>query len=383
MKKLFTLLSGVLLSASLWAQAPQKMSYQSVVRGVNNALVVEKSVGIRVSILQGSETGSAVYNETHTPTTNANGLASVSIGAGKNATSDFSKIDWSKGPYFVKTETDVAGGTNYQLTAVSELMSVPYSLHASNSNESGNGIKSVSTSGDTLYLNNGNFVIIPGVSLSNHKPTTGYGANITDNDGNTYKTVYIGTQQWMAENLKTSKYNDGTSIPYAPEKWGYINGDYLKTPAWCNYNNSDSLGEIYGKLYNWYAISPTMNGNKNVCPTGWHIPRSDDWEVLIEYLGGGNIAGGKIKEEGSTHWKSPNNGSTNLSLFSGLPGGYRDDNIFYNGKMGFDGLGELATWWSSSIENSQIYKCSADYFSSSIKRVDPSSYGFSVRCIKD
>ena len=130
MKKLYTFISAVILSVSLWAQAPQKMSYQAVIRGANNVLVVEKPVGVRISILQGSETGSTVYTETHTPTTNTNGLASLSIGAGKSPSSDFSKIDWSKGPYFVKTETDVAGGTNYQLTSVSELMSVPYAIHA-------------------------------------------------------------------------------------------------------------------------------------------------------------------------------------------------------------------------------------------------------------
>jgi hypothetical protein len=141
MRKFYILVSAVLLSVSLWGQAPQKMSYQAVIRGANNALVIDKPVGVRISILQGSETGSTVYTETHTPTTNANGLASLSIGAGKNPSSDFAKIDWSKGPYFVKTETDVEGGTNYQLTAVSELMSVPFALYAANSQPGPKGDK--------------------------------------------------------------------------------------------------------------------------------------------------------------------------------------------------------------------------------------------------
>ena len=265
MRKIYTLISTVLLSASLWAQAPQKMSYQSVIRNASNALVINQKVGIRISLLQGSETGTAVYSETHTPTTNANGLASLEIGGGTVSTGDFSKIDWSKGPYFVKTETDPAGGTNYQLTAVSELMSVPYALYAANSQPGPKGDKGdpgaqgpagkdgkvefqnlkVSLSGDTLYLTNGNFVIIPGISAAQPKPTSGYGPNISDNDGNTYKTVYIGTQQWMAENLKVTKYNDGTSIPNISDNTQWSN---LTTGAWSYYNNDAANNAKYGKL---------------------------------------------------------------------------------------------------------------------------------------
>jgi len=130
MKKIFTVLSAVLLSASLWAQAPQSFSYQAVVRGTDNALVAIKKVGMKISLLQGSETGTAVYVETHTPTSNANGLVSIAIGGGTVVSGTFASIDWSKGPYFVKTETDPAGGTSYSLTTTSQLLSVPYALHA-------------------------------------------------------------------------------------------------------------------------------------------------------------------------------------------------------------------------------------------------------------
>ena len=132
MKKIFTVLSAVLLSISLWAQAPQSFSYQAVVRGINNALVVNKQVGMKISLLQGSETGKAVYVETHTATSNTNGLVSIAIGGGtKDASSNaFTSIDWSKGPYFVKTETDPSGGTSYSLITTSQLLSVPYALHA-------------------------------------------------------------------------------------------------------------------------------------------------------------------------------------------------------------------------------------------------------------
>ena len=133
MKKIYTLVSAVLLSASLWAQAPQKMNYQAVIRGTNNNLVVNQKVGIRISILQNKEDGKSVYTETHIPKTNANGLVTVILGGGNLVSGDFTKIDWSKGPYFVKTETDVLGGTNYDLSTVNELMSVPYALYAANS----------------------------------------------------------------------------------------------------------------------------------------------------------------------------------------------------------------------------------------------------------
>ena len=130
MKKIFTVLSAVLISASLWAQVPQSFSYQAVVRGTNNALVSNKKVGMKISLLKGSETGTAVYVETHTPTSNANGLVSIAIGGGTVVSGTFASIDWSKGSYFVKTETDPAGGTSYSLTTISQLLSVPYALHA-------------------------------------------------------------------------------------------------------------------------------------------------------------------------------------------------------------------------------------------------------------
>jgi len=111
MRKIFTFLSAVLLSATLWAQSPEKMSYQAVIRDAGDNLVTGQAVGMQISILKGSAGGTAVYLETQTPTTNANGLISLEIGTG--TTSDnFSAIDWSGGPYFIKTETDPAGGDN-------------------------------------------------------------------------------------------------------------------------------------------------------------------------------------------------------------------------------------------------------------------------------
>ncbi len=147
------------------------------------------------------------------------------------------------------------------------------------------------------------------------------GPNITDVDGNSYKTVTIGAQTWMAENLKTSKYNDGTQIPNVTD---YTNWSQLTTGAWAYYNNDSANYAKFGKLYNWYAVNYETNGNKNVCPTGWHVPTDEEWTILTDYLGGESVAGGKMKEAGNINWGGINNinqDSTNKSLFTGLPGG--------------------------------------------------------------
>jgi len=132
MKKLITIFAAVLITANVFASAPQKMSYQAVLRDASNALVTSTAVGMQISILQGSSTGTAVYVETQTPSTNANGLVSLEIGTGTPITGTFAGIDWANGPYFIKTETDPAGGTSYSMTGTSQLMSVPYALFSAN-----------------------------------------------------------------------------------------------------------------------------------------------------------------------------------------------------------------------------------------------------------
>ena len=207
-------------------------------------------------------------------------------------------------------------------------------------------------------------------------PTSGYGPNITDIDGNTYKTVYIGGQQWMAENLKVSKYSDGTTIPNIPDNIQWQNNT---TGAWSYYNNDVANNAKYGKLYNWVAASKTTNGNKSVCPTGWHVPTDAEWTVLTDYLGGESIAGGKMKEVGTTNWNSPNTDATNTSLFTGLPGGYR----YYGGNYG--GIGNYGYWWSSTESypftawhRSLVSISGVAYRTNSYKE-----YGLSVRCLRD
>jgi len=140
MKKLFTILVAVLLTATVWAQAPQKMSYQAVIRNNNNSLVVNTNVGMQISILQYSVSGTPVYIERQFPTTNANGLVTFEIGAGTVVSGNFSTINWTNGPYFVKTETDLNGGANYTITGTNQLLSVPYALNASSAKNANNSV---------------------------------------------------------------------------------------------------------------------------------------------------------------------------------------------------------------------------------------------------
>ena len=147
MKKIFTILIAVLLTASVFAQAPQKMSYQAVIRDASDNLVISQAVGIQISILQGTASGTVVYVETQTPTTNANGLVSIEIGTGTVVSGDFTTIDWANGSYFIKTETDPTGGTNYTITGTSQLLSVPYALHAKTAETVSGGI----TEADPVY----------------------------------------------------------------------------------------------------------------------------------------------------------------------------------------------------------------------------------------
>lgn len=196
---------------------------------------------------------------------------------------------------------------------------------------------------------------------------------VADFEGNIYKTVTIGTQVWMEENLKTTKYNDGTSIQFVTDNTVWA---ALKTPAYCWYdNNGGNYKDIYGAIYNWYAVN-----TGKLCPYGWHVPSDDEWTTLITFLGGESVAGNKLKETGTVHWNSPNNGATNMSGFTALPGGVRSN---FGGTFYF--LGQAGDWWSSTLQiTSQAWHRSLAGSTSSISRDGLYlSFGVSVRCIKD
>lgn len=192
MKQIFTIITAILLTTSIWAQSPEKMSYQAVIRNSSNDLITNIAVGMQISILQGSASGMPVYTETQTPTSNANGLVTIDIG-GDDATvvsGNFSAIDWSNGTYFIKTETDPTGGTSYTITGTSQLLSVPYALHAKTAETVtgtitetdpvyGSSVASGITGTDTSNWNNKQDQLIAGTGISiidNTISTTGDGS---------------------------------------------------------------------------------------------------------------------------------------------------------------------------------------------------------------
>ncbi len=195
---------------------------------------------------------------------------------------------------------------------------------------------------------------------------------VRDYDGNYYNTVKIGTQVWMAENLRTTHFNDGTAIPLVTDNTAWSN---LTTPGYCYYNNDEATyGGVYGPLYNWYTVNAG-----NLCPSGWHVPSYTEQLNLITYLGGTSVAGGKIKETGTTHWSDPNTGATNSSGYTGLPAGWRYD------AGGFTNIRASGVWWSSTQSTvANAYCLFASYNSSGVSSfATGKKIGHSVRCMKD
>jgi uncharacterized protein (TIGR02145 family) len=216
-------------------------------------------------------------------------------------------------------------------------------------------------------------------SLTNVKTTAVFNSSktygtVTDIDGNEYKTITIGTQTWMAENLRTTKYRNGNPITEVTNNTSWSN---LNTGGFCNYKNTQNNDTIatFGRLYNWFAVSDS----RNIAPTGWHVSTDDEWTTLIDYLGGKSVAVGKLKETGTTHWTTPNTGADNSSGFTTLPGGNRYD----DGTFKF--IGNVGYWWSSNENDSyRAWLYSMNYNTSYLGRLYINkNFGCSVRCLRD
>jgi len=213
------------------------------------------------------------------------------------------------------------------------------------------------------------------ILISCNKPGTKPASNtapqtVSDTDGNVYHIVTIGTQVWMAENLKTTKYRDGTPITnVTAATWST-----LTTEAYCDYQNNPSNSAIYGRLYNWYAAT-----DNNICPKGWHVASDADWTTLTNFLGDTSTDGGKLKETGTSHWLSPNTGATNETGFTALPGGYRGDG------GAFVGMGTNGGWWTTTASSSTNawYRWMYNNLSAINKFNVYKAVGFSIHCVKD
>lgn len=203
---------------------------------------------------------------------------------------------------------------------------------------------------------------------------TAYGNEIIFTTLASIPSVTICTQVWMLKNLEVTAYRNGDPIPQVTDQATWAG---LTTGAWCYYSNNSANGPVYGKLYNWYAV----NDPRGLAPAGWHVPSDAEWATIETCLGGASVAGGAMKEAGTTHWTTPNTGATNSSGFTGLPGGGR------YGSGTFGDVGGLGFWWSSTEASpTDAWSRYLSYGNGSINRNGSGSGkkdGFSVRCLKD
>ena len=196
------------------------------------------------------------------------------------------------------------------------------------------------------------------------------GGTVTDIDGNVYPVVVIGTQTWMAANLKTTRYRNGNPVPMVTDS---VQWSALTTPGYCNYNNDASKAAAYGFYYNFFAVTDS----NNIAPLGWHVPTDADWAVLITYLGTGG--GGKLKATGTTYWLSPNSGATNSTGFNGRGGGDRS----YTGTFHYFGT-YGCFWCTTEVDATNAWEHILSTNSANILRMSyPKGLGLNVRCVKD
>lgn len=289
---------------------------------------------------------------------------------------------------FITTDTSITVGqsvtfTNLSLNATSFLWNFSGGFPSSSTSNNPTitystvGVYDVSLTASNIH---GNDTETKQSYIKVSSPTStscGSVTSVKDADGNTYPTVTIGNQCWIKENLKTSKYADGSPIANIANNSAWVSAS---VGAWCWYKDSSKYDPIYGRLYNWAAV----NDSRNICPTGWHIPSKAEWEELIDYVGGKNVAAGHLKEEGITHWNF-DSGADNSSGFTALPGGGRSEN-----GGGFVILeGNTGCWWSNTTDptlNSRAFQLEIstnnNYLAYPLLTKGKTA-GLSVRCLKD
>ncbi len=431
MKRLLLVIITIVVCSGITAQAPQGFNYQAILRNPDGTVRANETVTLQISIMD--EIGALAYLEVHNTQTNEFGLVNLVIGQGTTS-GDFSMMNWSAGPYFIDITVD---GVNL---GSSPLLSVPYALYAESGNEGPQGeigpqgIPGIQGEpGDSKWGDVDDGISYSGgrVGIGTSSPTDSLDVNgslrvrgdlivdgeyknndlleriqflevlngidkVFDIDGNEYRTIRIGEQIWMAENLKVTRYPNGDAIFLIKDStsWDAL-ADADK--AFCWFDNDTLNFTEYGALYTW---SSAMNGAascdynpswvQGVCPDGFHLPSEAEWQELEVSLGmseaeagsswreRGESVGQKLKESGTLHWKWPNEGANNESGFTALPGRQREDNGNFWGEMGHAGY-----FWSSAEQNDSKAWIRSLYYDNYIQRDGfYKKSGFSVRCVK-
>jgi uncharacterized protein (TIGR02145 family) len=372
---LISLLLLFLIPSFLFSQSPQSIPYQAVVRNTDGTTMSNAALTLIFKIHDQTATGTVVYQESHSVTSNVQGLVSCNVGNGVvlqgNSEASLSQINWGCGAKFLHVLMN-AGNGELDL-GTQQMMSVPYALYAENVSSF------ISPTGDTLSIA-GNSIIVPGISSENIQAQYTQGSGVTDIQGNFYPSVIINGQEWMQKNLNVIQYRNGDAIASGAvsSNWNSLDSIGLVAIYDNGWNSAyPGLVSTFGRLYNWHAVTD----ERGLCPSGWHVPSDLDWTYLEQSLGGSNIAGGRLKST-NMGWIVPNTGATNSSGFGALPGGYKNCSDCNSS------LGKYGFYWSTT-ERLDFNRYSAWY-----RRLDNISklsnriyidktYAFSVRCLKD